>query len=51
VAEILFILSCAGLNLLILGSSILESRKNFILREQIEMQTNQTNDIWAILVP
>jgi hypothetical protein len=42
---------CGMANVAILYSSTFDSRKNFILREQIEMQTNQTNDIWTILVP
>lgn len=42
---------CGVVNIAILYGSTFDSRKNFILREQIEMQTNQTNDIWTILVP
>lgn len=49
--EVVFALSCAITNFMILYKNILGSKKNFILREQIEMQTNQTNDIWTILVP
>lgn len=42
---------CGVVNVVVLYGSTFDSRKNFILREQIEMQTNQTNDIWTILVP
>lgn len=51
VLETLFMATCCVINFAVLYASTLESRKNFILREQIEMQTNQTNDIWTILVP
>jgi hypothetical protein len=42
---------CGAVNVAVLYGSTFDSKKNFILREQIEMQTNQTNDIWTILVP
>jgi hypothetical protein len=48
---IVFMTLCGIMNSAVLYSSTFDSRKNFILREQIEMQTNQTNDIWTILVP
>ena len=49
--EIVLMGVCGAANVAILYGSTFDSRKNFILREQIEMQTNQTNDIWTILVP
>ena len=51
VLEIILMGVCGAANVAILYGSTFDSRKNFILREQIEMQTNQTNDIWTILVP
>jgi hypothetical protein len=49
--EIFLTCVCGSVNLAVVYGSTFDSRKNFILREQIEMQTNQTNDIWTILVP
>lgn len=49
--EVVLLAVCGVVNVAILYGSTFDSRKNFILREQIEMQTNQTNDIWTILVP
>lgn len=49
--EVLLMCLCGVVNIAVLYGSTFDSRKNFILREQIEMQTNQTNDIWTILVP
>lgn len=51
VVKIILMAVCGAANVVILYGSTFDSRKNFILREQIEMQTNQTNDIWTILVP
>ncbi len=49
--QIFLICICGAVNVAFLYGSTFDSKKNFILREQIEMQTNQTNDIWTILVP
>ena len=49
--EVLLVGVCGLVNLAVLYGGSFDSKKNFILREQIEMQTNQTNDIWTILVP
>jgi hypothetical protein len=49
--KIMLMAGCGIVNFVVLYGSTFDSRKNYILREQIEMQTNQTNDIWTILVP
>jgi len=51
VLKMMLMAGCGIVNFVVLYGSTLDSRKNYILREQIEMQTNQTNDIWTILVP